>query len=352
MENNKLKSLGRFYGEPINDFTSFEFEQFERFVGGQLTIGSTAAVSEMSGGYYFDLVSLPLEESAIFYYTPPGVTGINYRESSLRGRVKFGKLFNLTKTTNRLTKRVVLAVQDNSSIASLADHTSEFNNCKTPLIYYVNGAKPFYNTDNPDNQGNLYLVGVKPIIFYGAMGEGSLEIQTKLFDDQPLDLAALCTVRNKVLPPTNPVYLTDRSLETPQFKGKDNYYAKSFDPPENIVSNSEPEFLSWPQFFKNFWKTLTLTLVTQTFTIKQVVQETGKFYRFVIINSGTSRAKVTLLKNTVALEEFQNLELGAGTKIIKNLSNPIVLENGLNFSLTGEVLEGTETSLQVMLFYR
>jgi hypothetical protein len=351
LENGKFKSLGMFHGTPDQNFKTLEFVQFERFVGGQLILGSLDEIFNMSGGYFFDPLALPLEESNVFYYTPPAVTSINYKQSSLRGHVRFGKLYNLVKTVDKPNKKISLAVQDNSSLASLTDHTSEFNNCKTPLIHYVNNSKPFYNLNNSTHQGNLYLVGVKPIIFYGVMGEGSLEVQTKLLNDQTLDLTGLCTARNKVLPPINPIYLKDRNLETPEFKGKNNFYGKSFDPPENIFNNSDPEFLAWPQFFKNFFKVCDLTTTLQTINIRVVEQEIGKLHLAIFVNTGPVGASVTLLKNTVPLEDLQDLEVPPASKVIKKFRNPVTLAEALDFSLVGSTTDDL-TSIQVMLFYR
>lgn len=352
LENGKFKSLGRFYGEVTADFTTLELVQFDRFTGGSIVLGAAEEILNMAGGYYFSPEALPLEESTIFYYTPPGVTGIRRESTTLRGRVGFGRLLNLKKSTDRTSNQISLGVEDNTALASLADFSSDFNNCRTPLIHYVNGAKPFYNNDNPENQGNLYLVGVQPVVFYGVMGDGSLEVATKLFTGDDLTMNTLCSARGSVLPPVAPAYLTDRESENPIFKGKENYYSKSFEPPENLISHSEPEFLSWPQFLKNFFKQI-LNLESNTlYEVAAVGSETGDFHRVVLSNTGNSRLVVSLMKNGVVISDLEEIELLPGTKLVKKIKNPITLAQGLKIELRGDQLEDSVSALQVMLFYR
>jgi len=352
LENDKYRSLGRCHGEVTADFTTFELEQFERFTGGCITLGSVEEVLNMSGGYYFEPEALPLEESTVFYYTPPEVTGVSRDEITLRGRVNFGRLVNLKKFTNRVDNRISLGVSDNASLASLADFSSEFNNCRTPLINYVNGAKPLYNQNNTTHQGNLYLVGVQPIVFYGVMGDGSLEVATKLFNGDDLTMTTLCTARNSVLPPIEPVYLIDRNAENPSFKGKENYYSKSFEPPENLMSHSEPEFLSWPQFFKNFFRQLYNLEIGSTYSLATIGVTIGEMHRVILSNIGSSPLVVSLLKNDVVIEDFEMLELLPGSKTVKKLKSPIALAENLRFDLRVDSVEGSEGAIQTMLFYR
>jgi len=348
-ESGKYVSLGYFIGNIEKNFTTLQFTQFKRFVGGSLTVGSQELLTSMSGGYFFEPDGLPLEESNIFYYTPPQVTGINRKGHALRGRVEFGSLFNLIKTKS--SNSIALGVKNNNDLASLADHTSEFNNCKTPLIHFVNDAVPFYNSANPLHQGNLYLVGVKPVVFYGVMGEGNLETQTELLSGAPLTMDTLCTARNKVLPPIDPIYL----VESPKnFVGKENFYTKSFTPPQNFSGNAEPEFLSWPQFFKNFSKILVNPIPGQTYSIVSIADNSDYYIRRVIyINSGNVDLTVTLQKNGVDVAEIAQTLVPANTAIVKNLISTMAINAGIYFDTYIDPAGATGSgNLQVSLFYR
>jgi hypothetical protein len=353
VESGRVKALGYFKGVVLDNFTTLNFMQFDRFTGGCITLGNASTLLDMAGGYYFEPSALPLEESTIFYYTPPEVKAICRKFSQLRGNVVFGNLSNLQKYKNADNKTISLGVTSNNSLESLVDKSSDFNNCRTPAIYYVNGTKPFYNAANPLHQGNMYLVGVQPVVFYGSMGEGSLELATKLESGEDLKLQALCGATSSMLPPIDPAYLVNRVGESPAFRGKEKYYAKSFSPPENALTHDEPEFLSWPQFFKNFYKFVSgygnnLNASVLAAGTKQV----GTIHRLVLSNLEAGQVQVTLTVNGNIPEGFDSVEIKANTRIVKKFINPVSIGIDTYVDMVVTQNQQAPIKLDVRLFYR
>jgi hypothetical protein len=362
----RLVSLGRFAGEIIEDYSVLFLEQFERFVNGTITFGSAEVVSRMSGGYFFNPTQTKLEDSTIFYYTPPGVKKLVRSSAELRGRVEFGNLINLVKTKE--AKTIKLSTSTGVQIASLADRASQFKNCKTPLIYNINETVPFKDSTNnyPVLDGNIYLVGIKPVIFYGEFGTpentgGTIQAQTIDINNNPLTLDTLCTARNKVLPPIDPVYLVKRPDETTTpstFAGKENYYTKSFSKPVNFIKVVEPEFLSWPQFFKNFTGfAINKAQGTQQDIVTVPTGTTGsKLVRMVLRNSpnaGGSGASlgVIMKKNDITLNPTQYIPLTPTQAIVIDSVNE-QFAPGDRFSVYLDSVTGAGYTLQIILFYR
>ena len=365
-QGNHLVSLGRFAGEIVEDYSVLYLEQFERFVNGTITFGSAEVVSRMSGGYFFRPEQTKLEDSTIFYYTPPGVKKLVRSSVELRGRVEFGNLINLVKTKEN--KTIKLSTSTGAQIASLVDRASQFRNCKTPLIYNINETVPFKDStaNYPVLDGNIYLVGIKPVIFYGEFGTpentgGTIQAQTIDINNNPLTLDTLCTARNKVLPPINPVYLVNRPDETATpktFVGKENYYTKSFNVPINFIKVTEPEFLSWPQFFKNFTGfAINKAQGTQQDIVTVPTGITGsKLVRIVLRNSpnaGGAGASlgVIMKKNDITLSSAEYVPLTPTQAVVLNGVNE-QFAPGDRFSVYLDAVTGTGYTLQVILFYR
>jgi hypothetical protein len=442
----KNVSLGRFYGTVTEDYSVLYLEQFERFINGILILGSTYELSLLQGGYFFDPAATKLEDSTIFYYTPPKVKSVTNKENELRGRVEFGILTNLIKTKDE--KNIKLSTSAGAQIASLADKSSHFKNCPTPLIYSINGAVPFEGKytepitqlefNYPILDGNIYMIGIKPVVFYGEYGgtvatfEGNISgntltitdislgkitvgnfisaegmqackitnfisgsggvgtytistaqnvtsramhatavdptpilTKTVTVNDELLTLNDLCTARNKVLPPINPVYLANRPDEvttTPTFKGKENYYTKSYTTPINFIKVNEPEFLSWPQFFKNFTKYIINAPIDTSHSIDIPANHAGgSIKRIVLRNSSNGQVGATI---TVSIKINQNTLLQYSSLIVapnqaiivndvqNNLSSPasFVAEDKLNILINA--VQGNTYNLQVIIFYR
>jgi hypothetical protein len=366
----KTISLGKFSGAIVEDYSVLYLEQFERFVSGTLIIGSMEDILKMDGSYYFEPSATSIEESTVFCYTPPNVKSIVNNAIHLRGNVEFGSLTNLVKTTE--SQNIKLSTVSGTQIASLADKSSQFRNCPTPLIYSINNAVPFKDSskDYPILDGNIYMVGIKPIVFYGEFGApgeeetvgGTILAQTIDINNNPLTLDTLCTARNKVLPPINPVYLNNRpdnKTTTPTFVGKENYYTKSFIKPVNFIKVVEPEFLSWPQFFKNFTNYVTgLPQGSQKEIITVPQGKTGTIKRIVLRNSPTQNnsdgASLNLIfrKNNVTIVEWNSFNLTGNQAITVN-GVELSFAAGDVFSVyLNQVTGDISYMLQIILFYR
>lgn len=360
-------SLGRFVGTITEDYSVLYLEQFERFVNGILILGSTEEIRRMQGGYFFNPESTRLEDSTIFYYTPPAVKSVVNKNIDLRGRVEFGTLTNLVKS--REDRNIKLSTTAGAKVASLADKSSYFRNCPTPLIYSINEAVPFKdeNNDYPILDGNIYMIGIKPIVFYGEFGMpgeevntgGTILAETIDINNNPLTLDTLCTARNKVLPPINPVYLNnipDEASQSPTFIGKNNYYTKSYFTPVNFIKVIEPEFLSWPQFFKNFTHfVINKPSQTQENIIVIPQNKTGTIKRIVLRNSPRgdnstgSTVNVSFSKNNSSFSDYFELSANRAITIDKF---EVPFAQGDIFSVNLNQVQGDPYTLQVILFYR
>jgi hypothetical protein len=265
--------LGVFIGEAsLIDFSTLELTPFVRNVSGTITLANTAKVTENTVTLHFNKANTELEESTIFCYTPPAVSSIKDKKNTeLRGRVVFGNLINLTKSTDTEARTSRLRASNPESIYNSADKSTYLGNCGIPIIKNINGVQPSLPGGvSSVNDHNIYIVGVKPIVFYGIPGEEANTTEPGIIGvtTDTLTLDSLCTLKHKILPP---VEVCGFTLPTIDFKNK--YYSKpalnAADPetcdsthPARRASNFNetvrPEFYYWPQFVKeeyyNYWK--------------------------------------------------------------------------------------------------
>lgn len=256
--------LGVFSGKFGESFTALTLNPFVRFVSGSLTIYPSETLINATEIHVFNRSQTELEESTIFCYTHPAVTSIqDKRGSELRGIVNFGTLTNLTKTSNNLARSVQFTSTAPEAVFNPADKSSHLANCPTTAIKNINGVEPFpLGVGSSVNDGNIYIAGVKPIVFYGVPGEdGTVGVNT-----EGVTLESLCTQKHKLLPPVDISGFTLDSLEY-----RDAYYNKpelpkypedyqetspnyTLDRPARAASNFNsvqiPEYYFWPQFAK------------------------------------------------------------------------------------------------------
>jgi hypothetical protein len=161
--------LGMFYGDVKEDFTTLPFIPFVRNISGSLTIGSVKALTSIVNTLHFTKDAAELEESTIFCYVPPAVTSIlDKKNTQLRGDVNFGVLTNLKKS-NTVAKTTQFTVTNSDAVFNLADKSTYLDNCPNPIIKNINGVEPYdMGSALPGNDGNIYIVGVNPVIFYGV----------------------------------------------------------------------------------------------------------------------------------------------------------------------------------------
>ena len=259
--------LGMFSGDVTSDFTTLQLVPFVRNISGSITIGSASSLHSLTTALHFTKESAEFEESTIFCYTPPAVSSVSDKKGTqLRGDVKFGVLTNLTKSVDALNKTSRLTATNPAAVFNKADKSTILDNCPNPIIKNINGVQPFPigGPNNPysGNDGNIYIVGVNPIIFYGTSAsatQGSVKIQT-----DNVTLASLCAQKHKLLPPTDVCGFTNPA-------DKNTYYSKpelsavdpatcSFDRPTRLAGSYydtvRPEYYFWPQFVKDEYYTM------------------------------------------------------------------------------------------------
>jgi hypothetical protein len=176
--------LGMFYGDVKEDFTTLPFIPFVRNISGSLTIGSAKALTSIVNTLHFTKDAAELEESTIFCYVPPAVTSIlDKKNTQLRGDVNFGVLTNLKKS-NTVAKTTQFTVTNSDAVFNLTDKSTYLDNCPNPIIKNINGVEPYdMGSALPGNDGNIYIVGVNPVIFYGVpagVTVGSLIVGTTI----------------------------------------------------------------------------------------------------------------------------------------------------------------------------
>ena len=250
--------LGVFTGVVNEDFTTITLTPFVRNVSGFLTIGSHTSLLKINRTLNFDKAESGIEESKIFCYVPPAVSSITDKKNNeLRAFVNFGTLINLTKTT--VTGISKFTATSPETVLNIADHSSYLGTCLHPVIKDINGVlpSPIGQDEHPQNDANIYIVGVKPIVFYGIPGTpGILNVESA-----GVTLNSLCTQRHKLLPPVDIRGFTENSEEA-----KNMYYNKPalvdnqnipnypYEIPARLASNfnasTRPEFYYWPQFVK------------------------------------------------------------------------------------------------------
>jgi len=257
--------VGVFSGDVTDGFTVFNLQPFVRYMSGSLTIAKVnSLVSQTS--LNFTKEATEFEESVIFCYTPPKVTSISDNKGTeLRGNVKFGNLVNVTKTTNT---QINLTALNPAAVFNTADKSSGLGNCKTPIIKTINNVEPYaIGEGSADNDGNVYLVGVKPVVFYGLpLDENELEPGIVKVATEGLTLDSLCAQKRKLLPPIDisgftlpTVEFQDKYYSRPEFATdsvKENYpYTIPARYASNFNNTKLPEYYFWPQFVKENYYT-------------------------------------------------------------------------------------------------
>ena len=245
-------------------YTTIQLTPFTRFVSGSLTVAKVTNLEAISEPLIFTRNQAEFEERTVFCYTHPAVTSVqDKRGNEIRGAVDFGVLTNIEKTSDTILRKVALKSTSPETVFNAGDKSSFLNNCKTPVIKNINGVEPFpEGIGSAINDGNIYIVGVKPIVFYGLLGEdGVVGVDTG-----GVTLDSICTQKHKLLPPVD---VSGFTLDTEQYKDMyynkpglpkypDDYQEASPDYPlerparaaSNFNSVKLPEFYFWPQFAK------------------------------------------------------------------------------------------------------
>jgi hypothetical protein len=184
------------------------------------------------------------------------------------------------------------------SVFNLADKSSYLGNCMTTPIKNINGVYPYAPGEGGvSNDGNVFIVGIKPIIFYGdSETSGTLKVLTP-----GLTLDSLCTSRHRLLPP---VSISSFTQDNATFK--DSYYNKpalpadgTLTPPRpsrlasNFYSAQRPEYYYWPQFINEEYYAYWNITSPSTPVIQSLAPSAGGFvvtFRPPVNDGGTSVA--------------------------------------------------------------
>lgn len=211
--------VGCFAGKATQDFQVIPLQSNLSAISGNMTIGTLASLSKLTKGTYHlrdELNNLGsrdngrIEDSVIFCFTPPGVTKITAKAKSVVGKVTTVKGDNLAITQVGFNE-IKLSATNLDSIRSNDDFSGKYGNCNTPVIKRI-------NTVYPDEDGNIDIYGIVPIVIDVVAGELQM--------DSGLELIDVCPERDKISPPVNI---------------SDDYYA-------DILTASFPEWKTWPKF--------------------------------------------------------------------------------------------------------
>jgi hypothetical protein len=271
--------LGAFTGNVTADFTTLNLTPYTKFVSGNLTVGILSSLQAISRVLEFKKGATEFEESLVFCYTPPAVTSIQDKKANkLSGFVNFGVLTNIAKTTSAQTGTTSLQSTSPQSVFNLGDKSSMLGTCGGTVVKTINGVKPFPIGDGSDpiNDGNIYIVGVKPLVFYSNPTQsGSPEDGVVNIHSGSVTLGGLCAAKHKMLPPVDVTGFTTVG-HIDEYYSKPAMPAYSADPgnidynhnyllprparrASNFTETSRPEYYFWPQFaqesyYANFWK--------------------------------------------------------------------------------------------------
>jgi len=258
--------LGFFSGVVTADFTTLQLTAYTRYISGSITLGPLVEITNVLDVINFTKPSTSnsteFEESVIFCYTPPAVTSIRDKKNNeLRGFVNFGVLTNLTKVTNIETQSTKFNATYPASVYNVADESSYLGTCSNPIIKDINGVEPFEFVSGTTtvNDGNIYIAGVRPIVFFGYQGDMLDDRGVVTIHTEGVTLNSLCALKHNMLPPSD---VSGFTLEA----YKDQYYSKPaltatgqpgnypYEVPDRYESNFNatllPEYYYWPQFVK------------------------------------------------------------------------------------------------------
>ena len=211
-------TVGTFSGTVLTDFDVVPLFSDFNFISGSLTIGTLEVLNSLNKGTYHirDKVNNKglkdnglIEASCIFCYTPPAVKSITIGAKKIIGKITTSTGENLKKqiTDNTTT----LSTTNKLAIQAGNEFFGGINSCPTPIIKKI-------NTVFPDEEGNIDVYGILPIVINVDSGEIGLT--------SGLDLLDVCPERAKISPPVN---------------NSDEYYT-------NILEATEPEWKQWPNF--------------------------------------------------------------------------------------------------------
>lgn len=298
------KVLGSFSGQITRDFQTMDLLPFIPQFFGKIVFGFRDHFGQSPNSCSFDYGQAILEYRAVVIHEIPLVTSIKDETgNSLAGFVAFGLLKNLVKTSIQSypVGTISLELLNNSGFDSLADRSSLFGNCPTPAILQINNSVPYPPDITHENDNNIYVMGINPIVFHNSEDTAMIKVATL-----GVDLTSFCTQRAVLLPPVVSEYLID--IPSISFDSKSKYFSKSQTPSFDFVFSQNPEFVFWPNFVKSFTKSLSIT-VNGDYDFANTVQTSGmlganKKAHIMMVKikcSGNNSFHTALKKNNVAI---------------------------------------------------
>ena len=208
-----------FSGTVTKDFDVVQGTSSLSFISGNMTIGTLDVLHSLNKGSYYirdketdtgDYNNGLIEDSCIFCFTRPAVRSIKVKSKELVGELTTSVGENLRKETLSALE-TKLSVTNKMKVQANSEFSGGINSCPTPIIKKI-------NTVYPDENGNIDIYGILPIII--DVASGSLGMASGL------DLYDVCPERNKISPPEN---------------NSDTYYT-------DILTTEVPEWKQWPNF--------------------------------------------------------------------------------------------------------
>ena len=189
-ENSAWEDIGSFFGVVTSDYQLFTLESWTN-CSGFLTTGRITALSKFDGVNFFEPVASRVEDSLVFWFTPPTVTKIrDLNKDEAYGRITV-TYDNITQTKPPATNSLALQVSDRLLTLRPGDIQPSLIQCDNPLITKI-------NTVFPDAAGNIQVIGIEPVRIFVSGVEGFMRIET---DETQLSRKDVCGNLNANLPP-------------------------------------------------------------------------------------------------------------------------------------------------------
>lgn len=211
--------VGTFAGKIPKDYTTLNLVSHRKDVSGTMTTGPMIDFSKVQrGSFYFrnehtaegDKEFGRIEASCIFCFKPPTVSKIKIGSKEMLGRLTISSGDNISAYFD--TDRFQLDVTNQTAIKAKAEFTGKLNSCDTPIVKKI-------NTVYPDENGNIDIYGIVPIVIDVTSGE--------LTFTSEVALETVCPDLNKISPPAD--------------NDSNDYYT-------NILTTIIPEWKTWPNF--------------------------------------------------------------------------------------------------------
>lgn len=210
-DNTNNIAIGYFDGVVDGFNSSLKFIPIQKYAAGIIVIG---ILPELNGTHILSYTNGKIEDSLITCYNPPSLTAIKHEDKEARGHITFE--YDNVKQTN-----FVFGVVDRSTVKSNADQGSSNLSCPTNILTGI-------NTVQPDNDGNIDIYAIAPLLF--VFDKGKMRLTSNDITTQDI-----CSTNTNI----PPLY------EINTYKG----YRADGDTQKNILITDTPEWKDvWVQY--------------------------------------------------------------------------------------------------------